>query len=261
MTGDAVLYDTDGFLARITLNRPQRLNAIDRATSRAIRAAFERFKQDDSLRVAVLTGAGKAFCVGDDLKEMDAEGDAGGLAADHGDVPFGGITSDFECPKPVIAAVNGYCVGGGLEVALCCDIRIASEAASFGLPEPRWSLIPSAGGTQRLPRMIPRAFAMELLLTGARVDAATALQWGIVSRVVPPADLLATAERLAAQVAACGPLALEGIKRVVKGGIEMPVAEAMKWERQVIEPVIASADAREGVRAFVEKRTPEFKRQ
>jgi enoyl-CoA hydratase/carnithine racemase len=258
---DTVLYETAGPVARITMNRPERLNAVDPAQSRQILEAFERFKADDSLRVAILTGTGKAFCVGDDLKEMDSTADEQGVAADHGDVAFGGITADFECWKPIIAAVNGYCVGGGLEIALSCDIRIASEAASFGLPEPRWSLIPSAGGTQRLPRMIPRAFAMELLLTGGRVDAATALRWGIVSRVVPPEELLPEAERLAGQVAACGPLALEGIKEIVAKSIQMPVAEAMRWERDIARRALGSHDAREGVRAFVEKRAPNFERR
>lgn len=258
---DNLLYEADGEVLTVTINRPERLNAIDPHASAEIRDAFQRFASDDSLRVAILTGSGRAFCVGDDLKEMEEQADSTGISSDHGDVPFGGITSDFECWKPMIAAVNGFCVGGGLELALSCDIRIASEEASFGLPEPRWSLIPSAGGTQRLPRMIPRAMAMEMLLTGQRVDAARALQFGLVSRVVPAADLLAEARKVADAASACGPLALEGIKKVVTAGLEMELAEAMRWEKAIVDPVLASQDAREGVRAFAEKRQPNFQRK
>lgn len=260
-TYDNLLYEIDGDAVVITLNRPDRLNAIDPHTSQEIRDAFERFAADEALRVAILTGSGKAFCVGDDLKEMDENADTAGLSADHGNVPFGGITSDFECWKPIIAAVNGYCVGGGLELALTCDMRIGAEDATFGLPEPRWSLIPSAGGTQRLPRMIPRAMAMEMLLTGQRISAERALHFGLISRVVPAGELLAEARRLAAQSAACGPLALEGIKKVVAGGLEMDLAKAMSWEKAIVQPVLDSQDAREGVRAFAEKRQPNFQRK
>jgi E-phenylitaconyl-CoA hydratase len=244
----------------VTINRPERLNAIDPDTSKGLLDAFTEFKNDDRLRVAIITGAGeKAFCVGDDLKVLK-EATAEGTHGEH-EAPFGGITSGFECWKPIIAAINGYCVGGGLEIALSCDIRIAADHATFGLTEPRWSLIPGAGGTQRLPRMVPRAFAMELLLTGGRFDAEKALRWGLVSQVVPLSELMATAESIAGKVAECGPLAIETIKRAVLQGLEMPLVEGLAFEARLSNAIIESEDAREGLAAFAEKRTPGYQRR
>ena len=161
-----------GHLAYVTINRPERRNAIDPATSHEMKAAFEAFKADDDPWVAILTGAGEqAFSAGADLVAMAAALSGGGDGVPM-NVPFGGITRGFECWKPIIAAINGYCLAGGLEIALSCDIRIAAEHATFGLPEPKRAIIPGAGGTQRLPRAVPLAFAMELLLTGDRFDAA-----------------------------------------------------------------------------------------
>src|SRR4030043_1512762 len=152
-----------------------------------------------------------------------AEASAGGGQGLRMDVPFGGITRGFECWKPLIAAINGYCLAGGLELALCCDIRIAAEHATFGLPEPKRAIIPGAGGTQRLPRAVPLAFAMELMLTGGRFDAQTAFRFGLVSNVVPPAELMPTAEGIAAKILECGPLAVRAIMQAVHRGLDMPL--------------------------------------
>ncbi len=256
---DSVLYRTEGHVAYVTLNRPEALNAVGPAESHALLEAFTAFNEDPALRVAIVTGTGeRAFCVGDDLKTLNETSQD-----DHGEhgVAFGGITRDFACWKPIIAAINGYCVGGGLEIALSCDIRIASDNATFGLTEPRWGLIPGAGGTQRLPRMVPRAVAMEILLTGQRIDAEAALRWGLVTHVVPFAELIAEAERIATQVAECGPLAIETAKRAALQGLEMPLAEGIEFERRLSNQVIESYDAREGIAAFVEKRKPNYERR
>jgi E-phenylitaconyl-CoA hydratase len=254
-----ITYETKGRLAYVTINRPERRNAIDPDTSRELRDAFEAFKSDDAVWVAILTGAGdQAFSAGADLLAM-AEAFAGGAQGMRYDVPFGGITRGFECWKPIIAAINGYCLAGGLELALACDIRVAAEHASFGLPEPKRAIIPAAGGTQRLPRSVPLAFAMELLLTGDRFDAETALRFGLVSRVVPADRVMATAEEIAAKVLECGPLAVRAIKQAALRGREMSLEDGLKLESQLAGQVFQSEDSREGPTAFAQKRKPEYK--
>src|SRR3989441_523473 len=254
-----ITYETKGRLAYVTINRPDRRNAIDPNTSRELRDAFEAFKSDGNVWVAILTGSGEqAFSAGADLVAM-AEAFAGGGQGPRYDVPFGGITRGFECWKPIIAAINGYCLAGGLELALACDIRVAAEHASFGLPEPKRAIIPAAGGTQRLPRSTPLAFAMELLLTGDRFDAQTALRFGLVSRVVPQAELMATAEAIAGRILECGPLAVRAIKQAVLRGREMSLEDGLRLEGQLAGPIFGTEDAREGPRAFAEKRKPAYK--
>src|SRR5438128_2676723 len=256
-----ILYEKRGQIAYVTINRPDRRNAIDPATSHELKAAFEGFKADDDAWVAILTGAGdQSFSAGADLLAMSAALSGGGEGVPM-NVPFGGITRGYECWKPIIAAINGYCLAGGLEVALACDIRIAAEHASFGLPEPRRAIIPAAGGTQRLPRAVPLAFAMELLLTGDRFDAQTALRFGLVSRVVPADRLMATAEEIAAGVLECGPLAVRAIKQAAMQGREMSLEDGLKLESQMAGRVFPSEDAREGPTAFAQKRKPEYKGQ
>jgi enoyl-CoA hydratase/carnithine racemase len=254
-----ILYDKAGHLAYVTINRPDRRNAIDPATSAEMREAFEDFKADDNAWVAIVTGAGdQAFSAGADLVAMSKALSGGGAGVPM-NVPFGGITRNFECWKPIIAAINGYCLAGGLEVALSCDIRIAADHATFGLPEPKRAIIPGAGGTQRLPRAVPLAFAMELLLTGDRFDAETALRFGLVSRVVPAAELRATAEEIAGKIMECGPLAVRTVKEAAMRGREMTLEDGLKLESQLTGRVFSSEDAREGPRAFAEKRKPEYK--
>jgi len=254
-----ITFETRGHLAYITLSRPERRNAIDPLTSQELLQAFTAFKDDDELWVAIVTGAGdQAFSAGADLVAM-AESFAGGGGGVPMNVPFAGITRGFECWKPMIAAINGYCLAGGLELALSCDVRIAAEHASFGLPEPKRAIIPAAGGTQRLPRAIPLAFAMELLLTGDRFDAETALRFGLVSRVVPADQLMATAEEIAAKILECGPLAVRAIKQAALQGRQMSLEDGLKLESQLARQVFRSEDAREGPTAFAQKRKPAYK--
>ena len=254
-----ITYETKGRLAYVTINRPERRNAIDPATSRELLDAFTAFRDDPDAWVAVLTGAGdQAFSAGADLVAM-AESFAAGGSGMRYDAPFGGITRGFECWKPIIAAINGYCLAGGLELALSCDVRIAAEHAAFGLPEPKRAIIPAAGGTQRLPRMVPMAFAMELLLTGERFDAQTALRFGLVSKVVAADQLTATVEETAAKILECGPLAVRAIKRAAIQGREMSLEDGLRLESQLAGEVFRSEDAREGPTAFAQKRRPEYK--
>jgi enoyl-CoA hydratase/carnithine racemase len=254
-----VKFETSGRLAYITINRPERRNAIDPKTSYELHQAFSAFRDDEGLWVAILTGAGdQAFSAGADLVAM-SQALAGGGDGVPANVPFGGITRNFECWKPIIAAINGYCLAGGLELALACDIRIAAEHATFGLPEPKRAIIPGAGGTQRLPRAVPSAFAMEVLLTGNRFDAQTALRFGLVSRVVPAAQLMATAEEIAAGILECGPLAVRAIKEAALRGRDMTLEEGLKLEAELVGRIFRTEDAREGPLAFAQKRKPEYK--
>jgi enoyl-CoA hydratase/carnithine racemase len=256
-----ILYEKRGHVAHVTINRPDRRNAIDPATSSEMKAAFEAFKADDDAWVAILTGAGEqAFSAGADLVAMSAmlsggQGESGVMTG----APFGGITRNFECWKPIIAAINGYCLAGGLEVALSCDIRVAADHATFGLPEPKRAIIPGATGTQRLPRAVPLAFAMELLLTGERYDAQTALKFGLVSRVVPAAELMPTAESIAEKILECGPLAVQSIKQAAYQGLSMTFEDGVRLEGQLAAKIFSSEDAREGPLAFAQKRKPAYK--
>ena len=251
-----ILYQLDGPIARITINRPERLNAVDNQTSRELHAAFLDFKRNDALRVAILTGAGqRAFSAGADLRAHQ-EGGEGPWA---GDIPFGGITKIEPIYKPIIAAVNGYALGGGLELVLCCDLRLASPNARFGAPEVTIGSIPGAGGTQRLPRAIPAAIATEMVLTGQPIDAETALRLGLINRIVPQEDLLDAAGALAATVAKLPPLAVRAGKEVILRGLEMPLAQGLALEDHFYNRLDQTEDSIEGIRAFVEKRPPEFK--
>ncbi len=190
----AIDFETDGHVAWITLNRPEALNAIDPESHAALVDAWKRVRDDTGVRVAVLTGAGpKAFCAGVDLKRMGEF--YGSVPAEHRvevwnrEPGLGGLTRNLEVGKPVIAAVNGLCLGGGLELALACDLRLASDNATFGLPEVRWAIIPGQGGTQRLPRAVPTARALEMILTGQPIDAARAAEIGLINHVYPPSRL------------------------------------------------------------------------
>ena len=255
-----ILFETKDRLAYVTINRPDRRNAIDPATSKEMKDAFEKFKADDDLWVAIVTGAGEdAFSAGADLVAMSQALSGGGGDSGALSVPFAGITRGYECWKPIIAAVHGYCLAGGLELALSCDIRIAAENAQFGLPEPKRAIIPGAAGTQRLPRAVPLAFAMELLLTGDRYDAETALRFGLVSRVVPRDQLMATAEEIAQTIAANGPLAVRAIKQAAMMGRDLPFSEGLALESELAGKIFRTADALEGPTAFAQKRKPEYK--
>ncbi len=251
-------------VAVITINRPEARNAIDPETDQALVEAWLCFRDNPDLWVAVLTGAGRdAFCAGADLRRVGefyrSMTSAERLARAETGYGLGGLTRNLEIWKPVIAAVNGFCLAGGFELALACDIRIASETATFGLPEVNWGIMPGAGGTQRLPRVTALGAALEMILTGERIVAAEAYRLGLVNRVVPPDELMATALSLAERICRNGPVAVRAAKAAVYRGLHLPLSEALRLEQLLAEPVRQSEDAQEGPRAFVEKRPPVFK--
>ena len=245
-----------GKVLEITLDRPK-ANAIDSKASRALGEAFATLRDDPSLVVGIVTGGGeKFFSAGWDLKAA-AEGDS----TEYGVGGFAGITEMFDLDKPVIAAVNGITVGGGFEIVLACDLIIDVEQAEFFLPEIKVGIIPDAGGVQRLPRRLPRAVAMDMLLTGSKLSAADALRWGLINRVVKPADLLPTARAMADELTGWAPLALRALKSVVNGIEGLSIPEAFQRTRSipVYQQMMTSEDAKEGPRAFAEKRAPAWK--
>ena len=245
-----------GKVLEITLDRPK-ANAIDSKASRALGEAFATLRDDPSLVVGIVTGGGeKFFSAGWDLKAA-AEGDS----TEYGVGGFAGITEMFDLDKPVIAAVNGITVGGGFEIVLACDLIIAVEHAEFFLPEIKVGIIPDAGGVQRLPRRLPRAVAMDMLLTGSKLSAADALRWGLINRVVKPAELLPTARAMADELTGWAPLALRALKSVVNGIEGLSIPEAFQRTRSipVYQQMMTSEDAKEGPRAFAEKRAPAWK--
>jgi crotonobetainyl-CoA hydratase len=249
-----------GPIVEVMLDRPK-ANAVDAATSRALYAAFRAFQDDEEVRVAILTGAGDHFfCAGWDLKAAAA---GEGAEADHGAGGFAGLTEFFELDKPVIAAVNGLAYGGGFELALACDLIVAAETAAFALPETGLGIIANAGGVQRLPRRLPRPLAMELLLTGRRLEVKEALERGLVNRVAPRESLMTAARTLADTIAAKAPLATRAVKETVALGDGLSVANTFAamhaGKADVYSAMLKSEDAREGPRAFAEKRAPVWK--
>jgi E-phenylitaconyl-CoA hydratase len=255
----AIRYDKDGMIATITINRPEAMNAMDRETSHELAEAFQDFDHDDQLRVAILTGAGdRAFSAGADLKKMYGRPEDGNIQEIWDHDRQWRLGQRLQVWKPIIAAINGYCLAGGLELAMGCDIRIASETATFGCPEVRWGILHGYGAL-RLPKTMPLSAAMELLLTGEFITAQEAHRLGLVSRVVSPAELLPTARQLAARICANGPLAIRVTKELAWRGQEMSLEEALRLYSALGALVRASEDAREGPRAFAEKRQPQFK--
>jgi E-phenylitaconyl-CoA hydratase len=254
-----VLYERTPPIARVTINRPEAMNAFDLATARDLAARLLEFDRDDALRVAILTGAGdKSFCAGADLKKMHGGSHAGGIAELWDDERQVRLGQRLQVAKPIIAAINGYCLAGGLELALGCDIRIASTTAQFGCPEVRWSIL-HGFGAMRLPRTVPLSMAMEMLLTGERIDARRAYEIGLVSRVVEPARLLPTATEIAERISANGPLAVKITKELAWRGLTQSPEEALRYYAAVTALIHETEDAKEGPRAFSEKRTPRFK--
>jgi enoyl-CoA hydratase/carnithine racemase len=253
-----ILYETKGPIARITLNRPEAMNAFDLDTARELARRLEEFDRDPDLRVAIVTGAGdKAFCAGADLKKMHG-GSPGGIAELGEAERQHRLGQRLHVTKPVIAAINGYCLAGGLELALGCDIRIASTTASFGCPEVRWSIL-HGFGAMRLPHAVGMSMAMEMLLTGERIDARRAYEIGLVSRVVEPAALLATAEQIAERISQNGPLAVKLTKELAWRSLHAHPDDALRYYAAVTALIHETEDAREGPRAFSEKRAPRFK--
>ncbi len=253
-----LLYEKRGHIAYVTLNRPEVMNALHPPLKRELSAVWTDYIADDQLWVAILTGAGeRAFCAGSDLKYRVSEADEQALR--HPGAPPEDILD--RCHKPIIAAINGYAVGGGLELALHCDILVAAEHAQFGLPEPRRGLLADEGGVIQLPRRIPYHLAMGLILTGKLIPALEAFRIGLVNAVVPMTKLMEMAEQWAAEILECGPLSLQAAKQIVIETRDVPAAQAAKQIESfgAVRRLRGSQDYAEGPRAFAEKRKPEWK--
>jgi enoyl-CoA hydratase len=257
MSYQNIVVETRESVAVVTLNRPDKLNALNDRTMEELAAAFKAIGQDPATRGAILTGAGsKAFVAGADIGELSTQSPADGRERSlRGQAVFNGIEG---LGKPVIAAINGYALGGGLELALACHVRVASENAKLGAPEVKLGLICGYGGTQRLPRLVGPARALEMLLTGEAVDAQEALRVGLVNRVVPAEKLLEESEALLRRMTANGPVALRLVQEAVRLGTGLPMGEALALEAALFGLACATEDMREGTRAFLDKRPPRF---
>ncbi|WP_395111032.1 crotonase/enoyl-CoA hydratase family protein [Actinomadura sp. SCN-SB] len=247
---DEVLVEHADGVCVITINRPRTRNAVNRAVTDGVIAAVDEFESRKDLTVAILTGAGGTFCSGMDLKAFAA----GETVAD----PERGLAGVTRRPprKPTIAAVEGYALAGGCEIALACDLIVAAEDARFGIPEVKRGLVAGAGGLIRLPRRVPHAVAMRLALTGEFITAAEAERYGLVTELAAPGRALAAARALAATIAANAPLAVAATKRILDAQADWPMDEAFDRQQEILAPVFTSADAREGAIAFAEKRPP-----
>jgi len=259
----SILYEKRGRIAILTINRPEAMNALDPETSQAMVEAWTDFRDDADLWVAIVTGAGdKAFCAGADLKRMNeflTLSPVERYRLREQEPGLGGLPRHLPIWKPIIAAVNGHCLAGGLELALACDVRIAAEHARLGLAEVKWGIIPGQGGTQRLPRLIPVGKALEMILTAEPIDAQEALQLGLVNNVVSLRDLMPTAMALAEKICANAPLAVRAAKEAVWRGLDLPLEEGLRLEQFLANLVRDTEDVQEGMKAFAEKRKPQFR--
>ncbi|MFQ5847849.1 MAG: enoyl-CoA hydratase/isomerase family protein [Candidatus Methylomirabilales bacterium] len=249
-------------ITSITINRPEALNVLTAATRQELQQAFLTARNDPAVRVVILTGSGeKAFIAGGDIREIQA-GLAEGAATARDRFARGGqqlISLIERLGKPVIAAVNGYALGGGCEIVQACHLALASETAKFGQPEINIGFNPCWGGTQRLPRQVGRKHAMAMILTGEMIDAHEAYRIGLVNKIVPANDLMAEAEKLARLLAGKAPVVLELCLEAVTHGLEMSLSDGLEYEATLFAIAVATGDAQEGTRAFLEKRTPVFK--
>ena len=255
MAFQTILVEPRGRVGLITLNRPEALNALNAALITELNTALDEFEADPGIGCVVLTGSDRAFAAGADIKEMSGRSFTEVI---HNDflAPWEHIS---RCRKPIIAAVAGYALGGGCEVAMMCDFIIAAESARFGQPEIKIGVIPGSGGTQRLARFIGKAKAMDLCLTGRMMDAAEAERSGLVSRVVPNSDLITEAMRAAQQIAALSLPSVMTAKEAVNRAFETTLAEGVRFERRVFQALFATDDQKEGMEAFIAKRPPDFK--
>ena len=255
-----IRYEKRERIAYVTIDRPEVLNALHPQASAELRDAFTDFRDDPDLWVAVLTGEGeRAFCAGNDLKYHAKHVRPGEQYPEAETMPFGGITSGFTCWKPIIAAVNGHALGGGLELAMACDIIVAADHARLGLPEPRVGLVAGAGGVHRLPRHVPHKIAMGMLLTGRQISAQEALQWGLVNEVVPLSELIPAADHWVSEILEGAPPSVRASKQMATIGLGLPLEEAMSHGYSEFEKAITSEDYAEGPKAFAEKRPPMWK--
>ena len=244
-------------IATITMNRPERLNAMDAAHYQALSEAWIAVRDDSAIRVAIITGAGeRSFTTGADLKSFipALPSVAELMLTQSGQL----LNRGLEVWKPVIAAVNGYCVGGGMTLMLAADIRVAAEHATFGVAEVKRGVFPANGGTQRIMHQLPHAIAMELLLTGDSIDAATAARWGLINKVVPAADVMATALAYAKRIAANAPLAVQAAKELAIRSMDVDLATGLRLEQLMLRHLQGTDDVREGTAAFAEKRPARF---
>ncbi len=256
-----VIFEKKDRIAYVTINRPEKMNALNNEVVTGLNAAWYDIENDTEIWCTIVTGAGgRAFSAGADLKEMSdrrkGDGRGEGLLTRARATGFW-RTSDLT--KPVIAAVDGYCLAGGLELALACDFIIASDRSHFGLSEVLRAIIPGGGGTQRLPRSIPFRRALEVLLTGDRLNAQQAYDLGLVNRVVAPEEVMPTAEELANKINGNGPLAVRAIKQLAYQGIDMPLEQGLRLEELVSQRIHKTEDSKEGPLAFVEKRKPNYR--
>jgi enoyl-CoA hydratase/carnithine racemase len=252
----ALLYTKDRKIATFTLNRPEALNALNTETFKELSDALIDFLRDDNLWVGILTGAGeKAFCAGADIKEAVPK------LKEYKNMPWAEppLYRGLKLWKPMVAAVNGHALGGGLELVLLCDIRIAAENATFGVPEVTLGLIPAWGATQRLPRAIPQAIAAEMLFSGRSINAQEAYRIGMVNKVVPQSELMAMAKQMAEILCKPGPLAVRAAKKAMYDGLSTSLERGLEIEKEMTDFVISTEDFEEGTKAFVEKRKPVWK--
>lgn len=244
-------------IAILTLNHPDKRNALSAELLNDLSQTLTQLRTEDGLRVVILTGAGEAFCAGTDISELQSLTESDGIRISARGQKLCDEIESF--PVPVIAAVNGVAAGGGCELVLACHLRVASTHAQFSLPETKLGLIPAYGGTQRIARDIAIARALEMMLVGKNIDSATALKLGLLNRVVEPNELMSEARALANEIAALAPLAIRACLKAVTEGLKMPFEEGLALERQLFASMFATEDAKEGTRAFLEKRAPVFK--
>ncbi|MEP6690873.1 MAG: enoyl-CoA hydratase-related protein [Gemmatimonadaceae bacterium] len=255
-TSDVVLSEKRGAIAILTMNRPEKRNALDGQMRCAFLGALESAARDAEVRAIIVTGAGdKAFVAGADISEFEGRSPVDQWRVMKAPSIFLAVE---RCAKPVIAAVNGFCLGGGMELALACDIRLASSAAKFGQPEVNLGIIPGGGGTQRLPRVVGIGAAMRLILTGDLIDAAEAHRLTLVEEVVEPAQLMTRALAIAQTIASKSPVAIAAAKEATRAALSLPLEEGMKLETALFQLCFSSEDKAEGVRAFLEKRGAKF---